>query len=72
MSQAIQEGAIAVQILNLKKAYEPMRNKTISFDNAKKLQGIFAYELTSILCLNLTKEALSIFVPILMRRFLFL
>ena len=41
MSQAIQEGAIAVQILNLKKAYEPMRNKTISFDNAKKLQGIF-------------------------------
>ena len=41
MSQAIQEGATAQQVQNLKKAYEPMRNKTISFGNAQKLQGIF-------------------------------
>ncbi len=41
MAQAMNEGAIAMQIATLKKAYEPMRNKRISLDNANKLSQIF-------------------------------
>ena len=41
MAQAMNEGAIAMQIAALKKAYEPMRNKRISLDNANKLSQIF-------------------------------
>ena len=41
MAQAMNEGAIEVQIATLKKAYEPMRNKRISLDNANKLSQIF-------------------------------
>ena len=40
MAQAINEGAIQMQIAALKKAYEPMRNKKISMDNANKLMKI--------------------------------
>ena len=40
MAQAIEEGAIQMQIAALKKAYEPMRNKKISMDNANKLMKI--------------------------------
>src|SRR5210317_384844 len=41
MAQAMNEGAIQMQIATLKKAYEPMRNKRISLDNANKLSQIF-------------------------------
>lgn len=41
MAQAMNEGAIQMQIAALKKAYEPMRNKRISLDNANKLSQIF-------------------------------
>lgn len=41
MAQAMNEGAIEMQIATLKKAYEPMRNKRISLDNANKLSQIF-------------------------------
>ena len=41
MAQAINESAINMQIAALKKAYEPMRNKRISLDNANKLSQIF-------------------------------
>lgn len=41
MAQAMNEGAIAMQVAALKKAYEPMRNKRISLDNANKLSQIF-------------------------------
>ena len=40
MTQAIEEGAIQMQIATLKKAYEPLRNKRISLDNANKLRKI--------------------------------
>ena len=41
MAQAMNESAINMQIATLKKAYEPMRNKRISLDNANKLSQIF-------------------------------
>ena len=41
MAQAMNESAINMQIAALKKAYEPMRNKRISLDNANKLSQIF-------------------------------
>ena len=41
MAQAMNESAIKMQIATLKKAYEPMRNKRISLDNANKLSQIF-------------------------------
>tara|TARA_B100001057_G_scaffold131421_1_gene130680 strand:+ start:7539 stop:9521 length:1983 start_codon:yes stop_codon:yes gene_type:complete len=40
MAQAMNEGAIQMQIAALKKAYEPMRNQKISMDNANKLMKI--------------------------------
>jgi len=41
MAQAMNEGAINMQIAALKKAYEPMRNQRISISNANKLSQIF-------------------------------
>ena len=41
MAQAMNESAINMQIAALKRAYEPMRNKRISLDNANKLSQIF-------------------------------
>ena len=39
-NESIDEGMSSGQIAKLKKAYEPMRGKRISADNAFKLQGL--------------------------------